>query len=80
MIDIAKMRILTEILAEREKQDREWGLQNYGNDHWLTILTEEVGGAAKAILEDADLEIQEKLVHVIAVGVAWLECIERTAK
>ena len=80
MIDITKLRILTDILIEREKQDEKWGIQNYGSDHWLTILTEEVGEVARAILKDADLEIQEELVHVITVGIAWLECIERTAK
>ena len=80
MTDITKLRIYIEILIEREKQEKIWGIQNYENHKWLTILTEGFGEVAKAILEDADLEIQEKLIHVITVGVAWLECIERTTE
>jgi NTP pyrophosphatase (non-canonical NTP hydrolase) len=62
------------IREERKRQDVKWGAgRNLHNLEWLTILVEEVGEAAKVILEGSNL--QEEVLHVAAVAVVWLECL-----
>ena len=63
------------ISKERDRQDAKWGEQNHGDLFWLGILSEEVGEAARDIIEDA--KVKRELVEVAAVAVAWLEAIER---
>lgn len=60
------------VLAERRRQDERWGKQSHDPDRWHTILSEEVGEAAKAVLEN-DLALARELIQVIAVCVCWLE-------
>ena len=43
---------LTAIKAESFSQDRKWGEQNHTPGIWLSILVEEVGELAQAILAD----------------------------
>ncbi len=43
--------ILKEIEQERENQILKWGPQNHTPEKWLVILMEEVGEAAKDVLE-----------------------------
>lgn len=47
----AEMEIVDAVLRERASQERQWGTRNTLPDRWLTILTEEVGEVARAILE-----------------------------
>lgn len=63
---------LARVLAERERQDSKWGVQNHDFDRWLDILLEEVGEASKDRLEGID-EFEES-VQVAAVLIAWVEC------
>jgi hypothetical protein len=42
---------LIDVIAERGKQDAKWGVQDHEITMWLTILMEEVGEAAKDILD-----------------------------
>lgn len=74
--------VLNLIRAERERQNKKWGEQNHDDYRWLAILTEEVGEAAQAILHDEfggshAGTAKTELVHVAAVAVQWLECMER---
>lgn len=39
--------ILNEIKAEREKQNKKWGVQNHSVIEWQAILMEEVGEVAR---------------------------------
>ncbi len=69
-------RIFKLIVAERKAQDARWGPQTGNADTvWMTILTEEVGEVAKAVLE-REWELQDELIQVAAVAVAWLEALE----
>ena len=68
---------MEEILAEREKQDQKWGEQNHDTQMWLTILVEEIGEVAKAILEKDDIGYRKELVQVGAVALAALQSFER---
>lgn len=68
--------------AERKRQNEKWGEQNHDDYRWLAILTEEVGELSQAILHDefggrAAGTAQTELVHVAAVAVQWLECMQR---
>jgi NTP pyrophosphatase (non-canonical NTP hydrolase) len=69
--------VLTGIINERKRQDAKWGIQNHDPFKWLTILTEEVGEAAKAILEGDLIDYLGEMKQVAAVAVAALECIGR---
>ncbi len=70
------------VRAERERQNKKWGEQNHDDYRWLAILTEEVGELAEAILHNefgghAAGNTQTELVHVAAVAIQWLECMDR---
>lgn len=65
------------VMLERKNQDVRWGVQNHGPDGWLAILMEEVGEVARAVLEGKAFTYRDELVHVAAVAVAALECINR---
>lgn len=43
--------VLQEVFEERRRQDKKWGVQSHAPDRWLTILHEETGEVARAILE-----------------------------
>jgi hypothetical protein len=43
-------QILSEIIAERQRQDAKWGEQNHDPMSWLVILMEEVGEASQRAL------------------------------
>ena len=68
--------IFEEIITEMERQYYKWGDQHHTDSVWLTILIEEVGEAARAILESNDPhspEMMDELIQVAAVVSAWLE-------
>lgn len=76
--------IIEEIKAERERQEIKWGRQNHDGPLYLTILTEEVGEVAHAILEsrfgsDKPEEIRKELIQVAAVAIAMIEAYDRGA-
>ncbi len=76
--------------AERVRQDRKWGVQDHDHFMWNTILMEEVGELSEAILDlynvigksDAGVasalgHLEDELIQVGAVAVAWLENLHR---
>lgn len=80
------------IAAERERQDAQWGEWATSGDRLdhaekLVVLMTEVGEVAEAVALMIDggrfirpghsENLAEELVQVAAVGVAWLEAIER---
>ena len=83
-------RVMMDVQEERIEQDATWGRQDYVPERWLTILTEEIGELAEAILEtvfDNGPEAREKggyrnirkeAVQSAAVLVAMIECMDRT--
>jgi NTP pyrophosphatase (non-canonical NTP hydrolase) len=68
---------LREIQAERERQDARWGEQNHEPMVWLSILTEEVGEVAKAILEGSVSNYREEIIQCAAVSLAALQSLNR---
>lgn len=70
------------IKDERERQNKKWGEQNHDDYRWLAILLEEVGELAEAVLHDefgghAKGHTYIELIHVAAVAIQWLECMDR---
>jgi len=77
-----QLRIIHDILDERDRQDVKWGEQNHDDYRWLAILTEEVGELAQAALHDEfggkhAGTLRKELIQAAAVCVSWLECIDR---
>lgn len=72
-----KESVLAAVSAEQNRQIELWGDQRDHDDTlWLTILTEEVGEVAKAILEGDDpSHICEELVQVAAVAATWAQSV-----
>ena len=60
------------IEIEREAQDEKWGEQRHSDEKWLAILLEELGEAAKAVLEKNEEGLLEKTVQVAAVLQNWI--------
>lgn len=69
-----------DVLTERVRQNRKWGMQRHNHGDWLKILIEEVGEVAQAMQKemhwgkdsDAD-DLYKELTHVAAVASAMAE-------
>ena len=79
-------KIVNDVRIETYRQNSKWGQQDHADEIWLAILTEEVGEAAKAILdgralevwhEDARDELRAEVVQIAAVAIQWLMARER---
>lgn len=56
------------VQAERTRQDAKWGATaDHHPTKWITILLEEVGECARAVLERKPAELARELVQVAAV-------------
>ena len=72
--EITRMKVLEAVLAERERQDSMWGDQTGNSDeHWMVILTEEVGEVAREVYEKRSAGMFEEVVQCAAVAFAWAE-------
>lgn len=72
--------VLSLIVAELKAQDKKWGANRImPHRQWLTILIEEVGEVARAIIEHEPEQVQAELIQVIAVGIQWLKSLRRGA-
>jgi NTP pyrophosphatase (non-canonical NTP hydrolase) len=66
--------VMVLINAERARQDAKWGAgRHLRAELWTTILAEEFGEVAKAVLEGDVVGVREELVQVAAVAICWLE-------
>lgn len=80
-----RQAIYTAISRERARQEELKAAGKFGDtpashtmidDRKLTILTEEVGEVARAILDGKHSEVRTELIQVAAVAVSWLESID----
>jgi len=71
------MPIIDEILSERKRQDLRWGQQDHSPKFRLLILLEEIGEAARAVLEGQADDYKKELTQVAAVSIAALESLAR---
>jgi NTP pyrophosphatase (non-canonical NTP hydrolase) len=77
---------LKSVLAERERQNKKWGVQNHDLPTWHAIVSEELGEAAEAVLKrkhDADEgekhigHVRDEFVQVAATALQVVEYIDR---
>lgn len=77
---LLQCHVLLDIVVERSRQDAKWGTQReHPNAHWLAILTEEVGEAAKEVLDKDNTRLYQELVQVAASAVCWLEALRESS-
>lgn len=81
---LKKVEKLQPIIKEQERQVKKWGLQNHHPHHYHTILVEEVGEVAEAILKTESEgktktwnDVITELVEVQAVAQSMIESIKR---
>lgn len=75
---LTTQQVLDMVAAERQRQERKWGVQDHGPDTWISILAEEVGECAKACLQALEKgapspQMVVEATHVAAVAVAMIE-------
>lgn len=66
-----------DVMTERMRQFKKWGVQDHDEDRWMVILMEEVGEVARAIFDENPDNYREELVQVAAVAVAAIEAFDR---
>lgn len=72
----SKRTMMFELInLERDKQDAKWGpLPRHLSDVvWLTVLVEEVGECAQAMLKRDWDNLKLEIIQVATVAIAWLE-------
>jgi NTP pyrophosphatase (non-canonical NTP hydrolase) len=80
--------VCNDIATERERQDNKWGVQDHDPAVWLSILAEETGEVARAVLgfhfphggDNPVGNYRDELVQVAAVAVAAIESVDRRSK
>jgi NTP pyrophosphatase (non-canonical NTP hydrolase) len=80
-VTITQEILIQEVLEERDRQDRKWGVQRHAPETWMLITGEEFGEVSKAVLEwrwgASDVEIRKELIQLVACGLAFLESLQR---
>lgn len=76
--------ITKEALQECQRQIEKWGIQDHHPVVWNSILMEEVGEVSKEVNEytfsvnkEGLKEMREELIQVIAVGISFVDSIDR---
>lgn len=70
-------KVIDEVIEEQKRQYEKWGEQNHDPFKYLSILVEEVGEVAKAILEHDTEMIGIELIQTAAIAVSFVECLDR---
>lgn len=75
--------VLSAVIAERQRQDTKWGVQDRSIIEWLAILAEEFGEVSDEVVEvhfgrKVDIaDYRQEMIQVAAVAVAAVECLDR---
>jgi NTP pyrophosphatase (non-canonical NTP hydrolase) len=81
-MSIVQEQAIADVLTERARQDAKWGEQNLDPFAYLTVLVEEVGEFARAVIDmnwggPAAGSLRAEAVQVAAVALAIVECLDR---
>lgn len=68
---------LNDVSTERIAQNKKWGHQNHPFEKWMTILMEEVGELAEAVLDNNSDNIYAEATQTAAVAVEIMEQVKR---
>ena len=73
--------IASKLIAEQTNQILIWGKkeQEESDGTWMIVLMEEVGEAARSILEGSPHHLRQELIQVAAVAMSWIDNIDRRA-
>lgn len=73
--------VLAQLVAERERQDRQWGGPDHDDDHqakdWLRFIREHADRATRALKGRDFDEYRKQLVEIAALAVAGIESNDR---
>lgn len=78
---VNQLKVLTDVLRERDAQDDKWGVQDHDPSIWLMIIGEELGEANEAALDlhfdgDSYQYLRNELVQVAASAIAAIENLD----
>lgn len=71
----SRIQVLESVLAERERQDKLWGVQNHADAWWNVIASEENGEVAREVYEQNEPKLYIEIIQACAVYFAWAEAI-----
>jgi NTP pyrophosphatase (non-canonical NTP hydrolase) len=78
MTNESEEKILSDVLAEIDRQDKKWGEgRTNETDLWCTVLMEEVGEVARAALEQDKENMREELLQVAALAIQIVDDLDR---
>jgi len=76
----SRVIVLEALVAERERQEQRYGMQNHANNFWNVIASKKVGDVAHQIQEQNDSSLFIEVVQTCAVYFAWAEAIHLNNK
>ena len=71
----SRVIVLEAVVAERDRQEKRYGMQNHANNFWNVIASKKVGDVAHQIQEQSDSSLFIEVVQTCAVYFAWAEAI-----
>ena len=72
-----RISVLEAILAERERQDKIWGVQDHDDAWWNILTTEKNGDIAEEVFGQNDTKLFIELIQTAATYFAWAEAVKR---
>lgn len=76
----SRVIVLEAVVAERERQENRYGMQNHANNFWNVIASKKLGDVAHQIQEQSDSSLFIEVVQTCAVYFAWAEAIHLNNK
>ena len=75
-----RISVLEAILAERERQDKIWGVQDHDDAWWNIITVERNGDIAREVYWQNETKLFIELIQTCATYLAWAEAVRRRHK
>jgi|TARA_R110001583_G_scaffold69913_5_gene198084 hypothetical protein len=75
-----RMVVLEAVLAERERQDKIWGIQDHDDSWWNIITVERNGDIAREVYGQNETKLFIELIQTCATYLAWAETVRRRYK
>ena len=77
-VEMARAKVLEDVLSERERQDSIWGDQKTNTDFvWALIAFEELGEVAKDLNDGKLGNAYVEIIQTASVLFAWAESLRR---
>ena len=76
----SRVIVLEALVAERERQEQRYGMQNHANNFWNVIASKKLADVAHQIQEQNHSSLFIEVVQTCAVYFAWAEAIHLNNK